>query len=72
MLLCQAGSGVICPFAYVLHSAIQCIRRARSSEGHYIKSDPIDLIQYLRVFIDFRSLTASMMDFVNLLRLNIN
>ena len=29
----------------LLRSAIQCIRGARSSEGHYITSDPIDLIQ---------------------------
>ena len=30
----------------LLHSTIQCIRGARSSEGHYITSDPIDLIQF--------------------------
>jgi len=29
----------------LLHSAIQCIRGAKSSKDHYVKSAPVDLIQ---------------------------
>ena len=35
---------VNCHFC-LLHSAIQCIRGARSSQGHYIKSAPVALVQ---------------------------
>ena len=35
----------------LLRSAIQCIRGARSSHGHYIRSAPVDLIQSETQFI---------------------
>jgi len=46
MLQFWDGSGAVYLFIY-LRSAIQCIRSrgARSSQGHYIKSAPVDLIQ---------------------------
>ena len=39
-------SWISCRLSFcLLHSAILCIQGARSSEGHYITSDPIDIIQ---------------------------
>lgn len=35
----------------LLRSAVQCIRGARSSQGHYIKSAPVDLIQSETQFV---------------------
>ena len=36
----------------LLHSAIQCIRGAQSSQGHYIKSAPVALVQSETQFLN--------------------